>query len=128
MPNNPHLTLTCDPTKCDWTCMFGDIGVPVEIIQEGVICCQAPSCLPGKVVVGITSGNQEACSKISELVQMLLSDQVTQKRESPRTDLLASSIVGEDSWDQVIEALLDGSVSSSSATDWVLEGLLKDKL
>ncbi|KAI3773014.1 hypothetical protein L6452_04211 [Arctium lappa] len=40
---------------------------PVEIIQEGVICCQAPFCLPGKVVaVGITSGNQEAYSEISE--------------------------------------------------------------
>ncbi|KVH95718.1 Ankyrin repeat-containing protein [Cynara cardunculus var. scolymus] len=153
-------TFTCDPTKCDWTCMFGDIGVPVDIIQDGVICCQAPPCLPGKVTVCITSGNQEACSEISEfeyrdkpnsyghansiekeshwsleellilvrLVQMLLSDQVTQKRESTRTDLLASSMAGEDTWGQVIEALLDGSLASSSATDWVLEELLKDKL
>ncbi|KAI3728407.1 hypothetical protein L6452_17042 [Arctium lappa] len=153
-------TFTCDPTKCDWTCMFGEIGVPVEIIQEGVICCQAPPCLPGKVAVYITSGNQEDCSEISEfeyrdkpnsyghtnsvekesrrsleellllvrLVQMLLSDQVAQKRESTRADLLASSMAGEDSWAQVIEALLDGSLASSSATDWVLEELLKDKL
>ncbi|KAJ9549602.1 hypothetical protein OSB04_022145 [Centaurea solstitialis] len=150
-------TFTCDPTKCDWTCMFGEIGVPIEIIQEGVISCQAPPCLPGKVAVYITSGNQEDCSEISKfeyrdkpnsyehsnstekescrsleellllvrLVQMLLSDQVT---PSTRTDILASSMAGEDSWALVIEALLDGSLASSNAIDWVLEELLKDKL
>lgn len=132
--------------------MFGDTEVPAKIIQEGVICCQAPPSLPGKVSVFISSGNRESCSEIREfeyldkpnnnehnnstakescrsleellllvrLVQMLLSDQITQKQENIRID--------EDSWGQAIEALFDGSLTSSSATEWVLEQLLKDKL
>lgn len=46
--------------------MFGDIEVPIQIIQEGVICCQAPPRPPGKVTLCITSGNRESCSEIRE--------------------------------------------------------------
>ncbi|KAM3303696.1 calmodulin-binding transcription activator 4 isoform X1 [Capsicum chacoense] len=56
----------CNPSECTWTCMFGDIEVPVQIIQEGVICCQAPRHLPGKVTLCVTSGNRESCSEVRE--------------------------------------------------------------
>lgn len=56
----------CDPSECAWTCMFGDIEVPLQIIQEGVICCQAPPHTPGKVTLCITSGNRESCSEVRE--------------------------------------------------------------
>ncbi|XP_059633517.1 calmodulin-binding transcription activator 4 [Cornus florida] len=56
----------CDPSECSWTCMFGDIEVPLQIIQEGVICCQAPVHVPGKVTLCITSGNRESCSEVRE--------------------------------------------------------------
>ena len=46
--------------------MFGDVEVPVEIIQDGVISCEAPSHLPGKVTLCITSGNRESCSEVRE--------------------------------------------------------------
>ena len=46
--------------------MFGDVEVPVQIIQEGVICCEAPPHRPGKVTVCITCGNRESCSEIRE--------------------------------------------------------------
>lgn len=46
--------------------MFGDIEVPVQIIQEGVICCQAPPLPPGKVTFCVTSGNRESCSEVRE--------------------------------------------------------------
>lgn len=46
--------------------MFGDTEVPVEIIQEGVICCHAPPHSPGKVTICITAGNREACSEVRE--------------------------------------------------------------
>ncbi|KAI4336567.1 hypothetical protein L6164_015079 [Bauhinia variegata] len=49
-----------------WACMFGDIEVPVEMIQDGVICCEAPSHPPGKVTLCITSGNRESCSEVRE--------------------------------------------------------------
>ncbi|PHU03021.1 Calmodulin-binding transcription activator 4 [Capsicum chinense] len=56
----------CNPSECTWTCMFGDIEVPVQIIQVGVICCQAPRHLPGKVTLCVTSGNRESCSEVRE--------------------------------------------------------------
>ncbi|KAG6712470.1 hypothetical protein I3842_05G105400 [Carya illinoinensis] len=56
----------CDPLESTWACMFGDVEVPVQIIQEGVIRCEAPSHLPGKVTLCITSGNRESCSEVRE--------------------------------------------------------------
>lgn len=53
----------CDPSESEWMCMFGDIEVPVQIIQEGVLCCHAPPHLPDKVTLCITMGNQEPCSE-----------------------------------------------------------------
>ncbi|KAL3511453.1 hypothetical protein ACH5RR_030854 [Cinchona calisaya] len=151
----------CDPSESAWTCMFGDIEVPVSIAQEGVICCHAPPHSPGKVTICITSGNRESCSEVREfeyrikptvcshcsqpereasrgleeilllvrLAQLLLSNPSLQKGDASESgvDLLGKSRVGEDSWGQVIEALLAGTSTSSTTTDWLLEELLKDK-
>lgn len=46
--------------------MFGDVEVPLQIIQDGVFSCQAPAHSSGKVPVYITSGNRESCSEIRE--------------------------------------------------------------
>lgn len=46
--------------------MFGDLEAPIQIIQEGVICCEAPPHFPGKVTLCITSGNRESCSEVRE--------------------------------------------------------------
>lgn len=56
----------CDPSESTWTCMFGDVEVPAQIIQEGVICCHAPPHLPGKVTLCVTSANRESCSEVRE--------------------------------------------------------------
>ncbi|KAK8643472.1 hypothetical protein V6N13_012771 [Hibiscus sabdariffa] len=56
----------CDPSESAWACMFGETEVPIEIIQEGVICCKAPPHLPGKVTLCITGANREPCSEIKE--------------------------------------------------------------
>ncbi|PNT46065.1 hypothetical protein POPTR_003G170600v4 [Populus trichocarpa] len=56
----------CDPSESSWTCMFGDTEVPLQIIQEGVIRCEAPPHQPGKVTLCITSGNRESCSEIRD--------------------------------------------------------------
>ncbi|KAK3040874.1 hypothetical protein RJ639_029218, partial [Escallonia herrerae] len=53
-------------SDCAWACMFGDIEVPIQIIQDGVISCQAPPHLPGKVTLCITSGNRESCSEVRD--------------------------------------------------------------
>ncbi|XP_042498366.1 calmodulin-binding transcription activator 4 [Macadamia integrifolia] len=56
----------CNPSEFAWKCMFGDIEVPLEIIQEGVLRCKAPPHAPGKVSLCITCGNRESCSEIRE--------------------------------------------------------------
>ncbi|KAL2510341.1 Calmodulin-binding transcription activator 4 [Forsythia ovata] len=152
----------CSPSECAWACMFGDIEVPVQIIQEGVIRCNVPPRLPGKVTLCITSGNRESCSEVREFeyrakpsdcthsnitetetrksseellllvrfVQMLLFDLSVQKGDGPesRIDLLNKSKMAEDSWSQIIDALLVGTSTSSNTMEWLLQELLKDKL
>ncbi|XP_031124531.1 calmodulin-binding transcription activator 4 isoform X3 [Ipomoea triloba] len=153
----------CDPSESEWVCMFGDVEVPVQIIQEGVIRCQAPPHLPGKVNLCITTGNRESCSEVREFEyrvestskinstvpetqctnkspeellllirfgQMLLSDGSNGNFDSSGlgNDYLEKVKAGEDSWSQVIEALLVGSSTTNLTIDWFLQELLKDKL
>ncbi|KAL0924196.1 hypothetical protein M5K25_005006 [Dendrobium thyrsiflorum] len=56
----------CNPSACSWAVMFGEVQVPAEIIQEGVLRCQAPEHSSGKVALCITSGNKESCSEVRE--------------------------------------------------------------
>lgn len=46
--------------------MFGDIEVPVKIIQKGVIRCHAPQHVQGWVTLCVTAGNRESCSEVRE--------------------------------------------------------------
>ncbi|KAL7110050.1 hypothetical protein ACP275_05G001100 [Erythranthe tilingii] len=151
-----------DPSECAWACMIGDTEVPVEIIQEGVLRCNAPPHLQGKVNICITSGNRESCSEVREFeyrakpnlcthsnqpetetnksseellllvrfVQMLLSDLLPKEDDyESRIDSFGKSRVAEeDSWNQIIDALLVGTSTSSSTLDWLLQELLKDKM
>ncbi|KAL8218834.1 hypothetical protein R6Q57_022207 [Mikania cordata] len=143
-------TFTCDLTKRQLYCMFGETEVPAEIIQEGVLCCYAPACLPGKVALCITSGNRECCSEIREFEYLEKSNNyknnnLTEKKSRNSEELLllvrfaqmllfgdlcqneGSLTAGDDSWSEVIETLIDGSLESSNMADWLLEELLKDK-
>lgn len=45
--------------------MFGETEVPVEILQEGVLRCEAPH-HPGKVNLCISCSNRESCSEVRE--------------------------------------------------------------
>ncbi|KAI7750997.1 hypothetical protein M8C21_004200 [Ambrosia artemisiifolia] len=63
-----------------------------------------------------------------KFVQMLLSDKLGQNSKSTGTGVLTSPMAGEDSWAQIIESVLNGSLESSKTIDWLLEEVLKDKL
>ncbi|KAM0020163.1 putative transcription factor CG1-CAMTA family [Helianthus debilis subsp. tardiflorus] len=142
-------TFTCDSSNKQWYCMFGETEVPAEIIQEGVLCCYTPTHSPGKVTLCMTSGNRESCSEIREFEyrdkpNSYINNHLNEKKSRSSEELLllvrfAQMLLSgqkegnltageEDSWSQVIEALLDGSLASSDASDWLLEELLKDKL
>jgi len=124
--------------------MFGDVEVPAEIIQDGVISCEAPSNLVGKVNLCITSGNRVPCSEVREFEFRNKTTSCTrcnsletEDGRSPEELLLlvrfASHLSteqkdGDDSWSHIIDTLLVGTGKSSDTVNWLLEELLKDKL
>ncbi|RXH79917.1 hypothetical protein DVH24_041064 [Malus domestica] len=67
-----------------WTCMFGDVEVPAQIIQEGVIRCEAPPHLPGKVTVCVTAGNRASCSEVREFEYRVKSSSYTHNNSPPQ--------------------------------------------
>ncbi|KAG9445914.1 hypothetical protein H6P81_012042 [Aristolochia fimbriata] len=80
----------CNPSECFWACMFGDIEVPVEVIQHGVLRCYAPLHSSGRVSFCVTCGNREACSEVREFEfrpepQTLSVGSVFQQREENKT-------------------------------------------
>ncbi|ONK58514.1 uncharacterized protein A4U43_C09F13860 [Asparagus officinalis] len=56
----------CNSSECSWAIMFGNIQVPAEIVQEGILRCMAPQHGDGKVTICVTSGNRESCSEVRE--------------------------------------------------------------
>lgn len=55
-----------DLEMCKWSCMFGEVEVPAEIIADGVLRCDAPTHKPGTVPFYITCSNRLACSEVRE--------------------------------------------------------------
>lgn len=55
-----------DFLKVHWCCMFGDIEVPAEVVQPGVLRCKAPKVGPALVPFCITDGTRQACSDVKE--------------------------------------------------------------
>ncbi|CAI0627342.1 unnamed protein product, partial [Linum tenue] len=79
----------------------------------------------------LESKNPEELLLLIRFAQSLLSESSSQKLSSEETSALnqpGASITDDDSWTQVIEALLVGSETSSVTVDWLLQQLLKDKL
>ncbi|CAJ1851138.1 unnamed protein product [Sphenostylis stenocarpa] len=145
----------CHHSDSTWACMFGDVEVPAQIIQDGVICCETPSILLGKVNLCITSGNRVPCSEVREFefrnkttscprcnsletedllllvrfAEMVLS--ASNKKDDnieSGSQLSTEQKDGDDSWSHMIDTLLDGTGKSSETVNWLLEELLKDKL
>ena len=55
-----------DVEKCNWSCMFGEIEVPADILADGTLCCHAPPHKAGRVPFYITCFNRLACSEVRE--------------------------------------------------------------
>ncbi|CAL1413561.1 unnamed protein product [Linum trigynum] len=79
----------------------------------------------------LESKNPEELLLLIRFAQSLLSESSSQKLSSVESSALnqpGASNMDDDSWTQVIEALLVGSGTSSVTVDWLLQQLLKDKL
>ncbi|RDX65241.1 Calmodulin-binding transcription activator 2, partial [Mucuna pruriens] len=53
-------------TTCNWSCMFGEVEVPAEVLADGILCCQAPPHKVGRVPFYVTCSNRLACSEVRE--------------------------------------------------------------
>ncbi|XP_062230017.1 calmodulin-binding transcription activator 4-like isoform X2 [Phragmites australis] len=56
----------CNPCHSSWAMLFGDVKVPVEIVQQGVIRCHTPRLDAGKVGMCMIDGNGKPCSEAWE--------------------------------------------------------------
>uniref|UniRef100_A0A7N0ZUA1 CG-1 domain-containing protein n=1 Tax=Kalanchoe fedtschenkoi TaxID=63787 RepID=A0A7N0ZUA1_KALFE len=52
--------------KLKWSCMFGEVEVPAEVIADGVLRCKAPHHKYGRVPFYVTCSNRFACSEVRE--------------------------------------------------------------
>ncbi|KAK4271259.1 hypothetical protein QN277_019976 [Acacia crassicarpa] len=50
----------------NWSCMFGEVEVPAEVLASGILCCQAPPLKVGRVPFYVTCSNRLACSEVRE--------------------------------------------------------------
>ncbi|OVA09563.1 IQ motif [Macleaya cordata] len=129
----------CDPSESAWNCMFGDIEVPAQIIQQGVLRCQAPPHISGKVTLCITSGNREPCSEIREFEYMVRPKSCSHcdlpKRDATRSteELLLlvrfAQMLLSDPVDQKADSVASGNVLKKSNIDedqweYMIEALL----
>ncbi|GAU35312.1 hypothetical protein TSUD_389370 [Trifolium subterraneum] len=55
-----------DVTTYNWSCMFGEVEVPAEVVANGILCCQAPPHKVGRVPFYVTCSNRLACSEVRE--------------------------------------------------------------
>ncbi|XP_072998775.1 calmodulin-binding transcription activator 4-like isoform X1 [Typha latifolia] len=142
----------CNPSEYPWAVLFDNVEVPLEIVQNGVIRCQTPWHVAGKVSLCITAGNRDCCSEIREF----------EFRENPDASNYASTINQSESVKsneellllrQFVQILLGGPVGASisksddgsefdllrylkgtevelapeKGIDWIVQELLKDK-
>ncbi|XP_022740214.1 calmodulin-binding transcription activator 3-like [Durio zibethinus] len=49
-----------------WSCMFGEVEVPAEVIADGVLRCHTPGHEAGRVPFYVTCSNRLACSEVRE--------------------------------------------------------------
>ncbi|KAM0931375.1 hypothetical protein ACQ4PT_000406 [Festuca glaucescens] len=55
----------CNPSRSSWV-LFGDVKVPVEIVQQGVIRCHTPCLGAGKVRLCVLDENEKPCTEARE--------------------------------------------------------------
>ncbi|KAL5556318.1 hypothetical protein UlMin_038554 [Ulmus minor] len=60
-----------DEENCKWSCMFGEVEVPAEVIADGVLRCHTPIHKAGRVPFYVTRSNRLACSEVREFEYMV---------------------------------------------------------
>ncbi|KAF7803721.1 Calmodulin-binding transcription activator 2 [Senna tora] len=50
----------------NWSCMFGEVEVPAQVLANGILCCHAPPHKAGRFPFYVTCSNRLACSEVRE--------------------------------------------------------------
>ncbi|KAJ4814750.1 calmodulin-binding transcription activator [Rhynchospora pubera] len=122
----------CNPSDQPLAVMFGDIEVPVDIIQEGVLRCYTPPKLgPGKVTLCITSWNRESCSEVRDF-------EIRENQMPSATPRIAPPVANNTRTNEELPLLLkfaqlllgktNPDESLYGGVDLIIEELLKEKL
>ncbi|KAF3971417.1 hypothetical protein CMV_004986 [Castanea mollissima] len=102
--------------KCNWSCMFGEVEVPAEVLANGVLCCRAPPHSVGRVPFYVTCSN----SPPSHFVEG-----VPEKR-----DLISKviSLKEEEEYYRMAEPISQNDLSQNEVKEHLLKILMKEKL
>ncbi|KAK8636562.1 hypothetical protein V6N13_124307 [Hibiscus sabdariffa] len=99
--------------KYNWSCMFGEVEVPVEVIVDGTLSCRAPAHGVGQVPFYVTCSNRLACSEVREFVF----------RAGFTKDINISDIYGVASKEMLLRFEMLLSLKSSSPPNHHFEGV-----
>ncbi|XP_038904062.1 calmodulin-binding transcription activator 3 isoform X2 [Benincasa hispida] len=141
-----------------WSCMFGEVEVPAEVISNGVLRCFTPIHKAGKVPFYVTRSNRLACSDVRDFeyrvkciqdVDVMYDHSITNEALALRfvklislscSDILIADPNSLSDYNKISELLKvdnsewdqlikpDESVSLESARELLLQRLLKEKL
>ncbi|XP_027360473.1 calmodulin-binding transcription activator 1-like isoform X2 [Abrus precatorius] len=111
--------------QCKWSCMFGEVEVPAEIIANGVLCCHTPPHKAGRVPFYVTCSNRLACSEVREFdFQVKYTQEVNTAGERRGSIFDTFSL----RFGQLLSLERAFPQNSDSVSDQLLQNLLKDRL
>ncbi|KAL4369390.1 hypothetical protein GQ457_05G008410 [Hibiscus cannabinus] len=74
--------------NCKWSCMFGEVEVPAEVIADGVLRCHAPRHEAGRVPFYVTCSNRLACSEVREFEYRVSHNQDIDTADHPSSNAM----------------------------------------
>ncbi|KAL1207596.1 Calmodulin-binding transcription activator 4 [Cardamine amara subsp. amara] len=120
----------CGPGKVNLSITSGD-GLACSQIREFEYRAKPDTCCPRCSLPQTVPTSPDQLLLLVRFVQTLLSDSPSERKSNQELgiDKLLKKLKADDEqWSHVIEAILDGSASSTRTVDWLLQELLKDKL
>ncbi|KAK8673821.1 hypothetical protein V6N13_112132 [Hibiscus sabdariffa] len=74
--------------NCKWSCMFGEVEVPAEVIADGVLRCHTPRHEAGRVPFYVTCSNRLACSEVREFEYRVSHNQDIDTADHPSSNAI----------------------------------------
>ncbi|XP_024537773.1 calmodulin-binding transcription activator 1 [Selaginella moellendorffii] len=132
------LPTVSKPLDVKWCCMFGDVEVPADLIDVGVLRCKVPPRGPGRrrIPFYITCSDRLACSEVREFEIRDVPEQQSGQLEREAllqlrfSKMLLSAHEGDDpkatvEWKQMEDAVRARSLSATSVKEMLLQAYFK---